>query len=88
MKNSVFVGLTMKSMDYFEGGLPIINNIHGDTWDMIDENGIGVNISFNTGYKNFGKYDIDTRKKVRSVFEKAFSKDAFNNKVVSILGDR
>ena len=31
MKDSVFVGLTMKSMDYFEG-LPIINNIQGDTW--------------------------------------------------------
>lgn len=45
MKKSVFVGLTMKSMDYFECGIPIINNIKGDTWQFVDEYGIGVNIS-------------------------------------------
>lgn len=44
MKNSVFVGLTMKSMDYFECGIPIINNIRGDTWRFVEEFGIGVNI--------------------------------------------
>ena len=44
MKKSVFVGLTMKSMDYFECGIPIINNIHGDTWKFVEEFGIGVNI--------------------------------------------
>lgn len=45
MKKSVFVGLTMKSMDYFECGIPIINNIKGDTWQFVDEYGIGINIS-------------------------------------------
>ena len=45
MKKSVFVGLTMKSMDYFECGIPIINNIKGDTWQFVDEYGIGINIT-------------------------------------------
>lgn len=45
MKKSVYVGLTMKSMDYFECGIPIINNIQGDTWQFVDEYGIGVNIT-------------------------------------------
>ena len=45
MKKSVFVGLTMKSMDYFECGIPIINNIKGDTWNFVDECGIGINIT-------------------------------------------
>ena len=44
MKKSVFVGLTMKSMDYFECGIPIINNIQGDTWKFVEEFGIGVNL--------------------------------------------
>ena len=44
MKKSVFVGLTMKSMDYFECGIPIVNNIQGDTWNFMEEFGIGVNI--------------------------------------------
>ena len=45
MKKTVFVGLTMKSMDYFECGIPIINNIKGDTWHFVDEFGIGINIT-------------------------------------------
>ena len=45
MKKSVFVGLTMKSMDYFECGIPIINNIKGDTWQFVEECGIGINIT-------------------------------------------
>ena len=45
MKKSVFVGLTMKSMDYFECGIPILNNIRGDTWQFVEEYGIGINIS-------------------------------------------
>lgn len=44
MKKTVFVGLTMKSMDYFECGIPIINNIQGDTWQFVDAHGIGINI--------------------------------------------
>lgn len=43
MKQSVFVGLTMKSMDYFEGGLPIINTIKGDTWNFVEREKIGIN---------------------------------------------
>lgn len=44
MKDSVSVGLTIKSIDYFSYGLPIINNIKGDTWELVRKYGIGVNI--------------------------------------------
>lgn len=44
MKKSVCVGLTMKSMDYMQAGLPMINNIKGDTWDLINKYQIGYNI--------------------------------------------
>lgn len=43
MKESVFVGMTMKSLDYFSVGLPIINNILGDTWDVVESYGCGIN---------------------------------------------
>lgn len=43
MKPGVCVGLTMKSIDYFCYGIPLINNIPGDTWQMVDEYGIGIN---------------------------------------------
>jgi len=44
MKTSVCVGLTMKSVDYFQFGLPIINNIPGDTKQLVTERGIGVQL--------------------------------------------
>lgn len=44
MKDLVCVGLTMKSIDYFEFGLPIINNIKGDTWEAIEKYECGVNM--------------------------------------------
>lgn len=44
MKESVCVGLTMKSMDYFEAGLPLINNIPHDTYDIIEKYKSGFNI--------------------------------------------
>ncbi len=45
MKETVRVGLTMKSIDYFCCGVPLINNIRGDTWDLVEQSGIGVNCS-------------------------------------------
>ena len=44
MKPGVLVGLTIKSIDYFAYGLPVINNIKGDTWSVVQENAIGINI--------------------------------------------
>lgn len=45
MRPTVCVGLTMKSMDYLEGGLPLVNNIKCDTARFVDNFGAGVNIS-------------------------------------------
>lgn len=42
MKSSVFIGLTMKSVDYFAGGLPIINSIGGDSRYFVEQRGMGI----------------------------------------------
>lgn len=84
MKDSVFVGLTMKSMDYFEAGLPIINNIHGDTWDYIEKYGIGINYRGNiiNDLKLGNDYERD---KVRTFFEENLSTESFEKKMKSII---
>lgn len=41
MRSSVCVGLTMKSVDYFRFGLPIINNIPADTAAFIRDRQVG-----------------------------------------------
>lgn len=45
MKKDVFVGLTMKSMDYFSYALPIINNIGGDSLELVEKNNMGFNVT-------------------------------------------
>lgn len=84
MKSSVCVGLTMKSMDYFEFGLPIINNIDGDTWTIINENDIGYNIKMNCNIP-FNNYRTIMRDNARIFFEMHFSFEIFNNKVKKII---
>ena len=44
MKDSVCVGLTMKSLDYFAGGLPILNTIGGDTERLVQVQQMGINL--------------------------------------------
>lgn len=72
MKDTSAVGLTIKSVDYFSMGLPIINNIKGDTWAMVENNHIGLNIADNV-------FDMEKLEELRSfiVHQKVF--DYFNN---------
>ena len=46
MRRGICVGITMKSVDYLCYGLPLINNIPGDTWELVSHWGIGVNCSW------------------------------------------
>ncbi len=72
MKDTVEVGLTIKSIDYLSYGLPIINNIKGDTWRLVEDEKIGVNVK----NKNIDKINIQHRN-VINIFEKKFTKDVF-----------
>lgn len=50
MKNSLLIGLSNKSIEYFKNGLPVINTINSDTGNLIK--------SFSAGY-TFSAYTID-----------------------------
>lgn len=81
MKPSVFVGLTLKSMDYFESGLPIINNIVGDTWKFIDRYKIGINTIDGNCDVSVKEYDLKMRSDVRTFFEEHLSSSVFYNQL-------
>lgn len=91
MKDSVCVGLTMKSIDYFEFGLPIINNIKGDTWNVIEEYGCGINIDGTANFRSENRslstegYN-DQRLRSRQFFESFLTETVFKSKVNSIIG--
>lgn len=44
MRETVFVGVTMKSVDYFQVSLPVINTIKGDTEKLVNKYNAGINI--------------------------------------------
>lgn len=92
MKNTVCVGLTMKSIDYFQGGLPIINSIQSDTANIVDKFHIGINIiddNIKETARKVSDFDIDSlltiRENTKNVFENLFSLDAFNKKIEYII---
>lgn len=85
MKDSVMVGLTMKSMDYMCGGLPMINTIKGDTAKICDEYSVGYNLtkdSISEIVSLLEKETIDEnrqkRETIKKVFMENFSQEAFN----------
>lgn len=85
MKDSVCVGLTMKSIDYFEAGLPMINNIKGDTWDILEREQFGLNYPFQTEQAEAVCGDAAMRKRIRSFFTEHFSEDAFRRHLKGIV---
>ena len=40
----VAIGITMKSVTYFRGGMPILNTVDGDTRKFVEEENVGINI--------------------------------------------
>lgn len=90
MKDSVYVGVTMKSIDYWQYGIPIINNIKGDTWKLAQQYHIGINIDKETQTVNPSiiakSRDATYRKQITDVFEKLFTVEVFNHKLDEIIG--
>lgn len=91
LKDSVCIGLTMKSVDYFEAGLPIINNLSSDTAWIIDKYGAGFNI--NSDYEKAArkimacdeKKLLTMRYSTRRAFEEMFSEKIYNERFEEIF---
>ena len=86
MKESVTVGLTTKSIDYLSYGLPMVNNIKGDTWALVQKEKLGVNF---TG--NLDKFMIDIleykedRRHIVNCYVELFTKQAYQNNLNKYL---
>ena len=87
MKNTVKVGLTIKSIDYFSYGLPIINNIKGDTWKIVEHEGIGINYEgdVNKLLGNIKYSNKDLHLKVLDCYKNYFTKKVFEKKIKKML---
>lgn len=82
-KENIKIGLTMKSVDYFQMGLPIINSISGDTRDMVNHYKIGINIE-DFSKSNFNEYlnnILVYKKKVIHLFNSKFNANHYEQMI-------
>lgn len=78
MKESVCIGLTMKSVEYFRYGLPIINNIPADTKKFVEKYGIGLELDTQCVSKLLSltvEECLKMRENVRRTYEEFFTED-------------
>lgn len=72
-KDDTFIGVTMKSIDYLDGGLPLINTIKGDTEEFINMFKCGFNYEdFNENQLRMDRileYTINTKKVMEKYFD-------------------
>lgn len=92
MKPEVFIGMTMKSLDYFSAGIPIINNIRGDIWEMVLRETIGFNISektieqiANAIYELTPQMYNQMNASVRRTYNCFFSVDSFEHGLIKAI---
>lgn len=92
MKPTVFVGITMKSVDYFCYGLPLINTIQGDTSSIVEQYGCGYNVDHNNMDQQIQNMHAcsynewkNQAKQSRKVYEELFSYDAIEKELDQII---
>lgn len=80
-KEKIAVGLTLKSIEYFNAGLPILNNIQGDTYQIVEEYKIGINIDKLPDYL---QYSNKEKLKVKKFWQDCFSDTAVKKQLDEI----
>ena len=61
----------MKSMDYFEAGLPILNSIPGDTWEIVEKYGVGYNLGLQEKQKKAQKLNL--QENLLEIYQQSFA---------------
>ncbi|HIT34936.1 MAG TPA: glycosyltransferase [Candidatus Faecousia intestinigallinarum] len=92
MKDSVCVGLTMKSVDYFAGALPVLNTIQGDTWELVEKEKIGWNLERRDVDRSAERIarcsreeQTEMRRHLETVFLEMFSEERLEKRMASAL---
>lgn len=78
VRDSACIGLTMKSLDYFRHGLPIISNVPEDTKLLIEKYGVGIQVEDGcAGLLTKLSIDdcINMRKNVSHAFKSVFHRE-------------
>ena len=88
-KDNTLIGLTMKSIDYLKAGLPIINNIKEDSYDIVNKYNCGVNLNEIDQLKYLSvNYDMEIRNNAKNVFDSLFSYSQIEKKYNFLINNK
>lgn len=88
VKSSVCIALTMKSIDYFSFGLPIINTVSGDTLELVENEKVGFNLDDTTAktVASLREEELTAlRQNVQRVFDENFEISVIKGKLETII---
>ena len=85
-KDNLYIGLTVKSIDYFNYGLPVINNIKGDTAKLVDEYKVGINVNHGSTlkYAELLKMRLDNQN-IIDLYNSEFTSSVFIKKCENVI---
>ena len=87
-RNNLYIGLTVKCLDYFEHGLPIINNIKGDTWNMVDKYKVGVNVTDDSKIESNTLINMrKNNKHIYDFYSENFTKEVFTKNCLHVIDE-
>lgn len=87
-KDGLYIGLTMKCIDYFKYGLPIINNIKADTWNFVNDYKVGINVNENTTLNSSEIINMrDNNSNIYDLYNNNFSKEIFMKNCDEIISE-
>lgn len=94
MKTNLKIGLTTKSMEYLYEGLPLINNITMDTYELVNKYHAGLNLNIiddEISAKYVGLLDEQEYQEMvwnaKKLFDENFSEEIFKSNIDSIMED-
>jgi len=79
-KDTTCIGVTMKSIDYFELGVPLINNIPVDTHELVKKYHAGYNLPLDTI-----EYRTEMREASRNIYLDHFTTELYCKKMDAII---
>ncbi|MBR4461178.1 MAG: hypothetical protein IKS51_01135 [Erysipelotrichaceae bacterium] len=87
-KEGLYIGLTVKCIDYFMHGLPIINNIKGDTYKMVQQNHLGINVTEDTVISAKELKQLrNENEHIYAFYQNNFSKEIFQKKCLEVIDE-
>ena len=86
LKNGTRSGLTMKSVDYLEASLPLINNVGGDTWSFLEQHPVGLNYDESVHMTAAKLLALQSRREqIQAIYRTYFAESVFSANLQKIM---